>query len=150
MTDPRWETLAEILISHSLRLAAGETLLIECFDLPDIALPRLLVRKAAARGARALIETRDMRLVRELVRHGSEAAMRTWGEIDRHRMERVQAYLGLRGAWNISELTDVPAGPDGPLQHASTRSRSTSSAGSPRRAGACSVCPARAWPSRPA
>ncbi len=51
-----------------------------------------------------------MRLVRELVRHGSEAAMRTWGEIDRHRIERVQAYLGLRGAWNISELTDVPAG----------------------------------------
>ena len=36
--------------------------------------------------------------------------MRAWGEIDRHRMERVQAYLGLRGAWNISELTDVPAG----------------------------------------
>ena len=25
MTDPRWETLAEILISHSLRLAEGET-----------------------------------------------------------------------------------------------------------------------------
>ncbi len=49
MTDPRWETLAEILISHSLRLAEGETLLIECFDLPDIALPSLLIRKAAAR-----------------------------------------------------------------------------------------------------
>jgi aminopeptidase len=86
----------------------GETLLIECFDLPDVALPCLLVRKAAARGARTLIETRDMRLVRELVRNGSEAGMRTWGEIDRHRMDRVQAYLGLRGAWNISELTDVP------------------------------------------
>src|SRR3954452_11794999 len=110
VTDPRWETLAEILISHSLRLAEGETLLIECFDLPDIALPCLLIRKAAARGARALIETRDMRLVRELVRRSSEAGMRVWGEIDRHRMERVQAYLGLRGAWNISELTDVPAG----------------------------------------
>ena len=98
MTDPRWETLAEILISHSLRLVGGETLLIECFDLPDVALPCLLVRSAAARGARTLIETRDMRLIRELVRHGSEAGMRAWGEIDRHRMERVQAYLGLRGA----------------------------------------------------
>jgi aminopeptidase len=108
MTDPRWETLAEILINHSLRLAGGETLLIECFDVPDLALPCLLVRKAAARGAHALVETREMRIVRELVRHGSEAMMRAWGEIDRHRMDRVQAYLGLRGAWNISELTDVP------------------------------------------
>jgi aminopeptidase len=50
-----------------------------------------------------------MRILRELVRSGSEASLRTWGEIDRRRMESVDAYLGLRGAWNISELTDVPA-----------------------------------------
>ena len=51
MPDPRWETLAEILIDHSTRLAAGETLLIECFDLDDSTLPRLLVQKAARKGA---------------------------------------------------------------------------------------------------
>jgi aminopeptidase len=107
MADPRWETLAEILIDHSLRLEGGENLLIECFDLPDSALPRILVRKAAARGARAMVETRDNRIVRELVRQGSEEAIRLWGEIDRERMEKMDAYLGLRGAWNISELTDV-------------------------------------------
>jgi aminopeptidase len=108
MTDPRWESLAEILISHSVKLQAGETLLIECFDLPDTTLPRVLVRKAAARGACALVEARDMRILRELVRSGSADALRTWGKIDRRRMECVDAYLGLRGAWNISELTDIP------------------------------------------
>ena len=51
MPDPRWDALAEILISHSTRLAAGESLLIECFDLEDGTLPRLLVQKAARRGA---------------------------------------------------------------------------------------------------
>ena len=35
MPDPRWDALAETLIQHSTRLAAGETLLIECFDLED-------------------------------------------------------------------------------------------------------------------
>ena len=60
MPDPRWESLANLLIDHSLQLAEDETLLIECFDLPDLTLPRLLVQKAAARGARALVETREI------------------------------------------------------------------------------------------
>ena len=109
MPDPRWETLADILIDHSVRLQAGETLLIECFDLPDSTLPRLLVKKAAERGAIALVETRDQRILRELVLRGSSEAVAKWGRIDRARMEQVQAYLGLRGAWNISEMSDVPA-----------------------------------------
>ena len=48
------------------RLAAGESLLIECFDLEDGTLPRLLVQKAARRGAFPLVETKDTRITREL------------------------------------------------------------------------------------
>ena len=110
MPDPRWDALAEILIDHSTRLAAGETLLIECFDLDDSTLPRLLVRKAARQGAYPLVETKD---TRHRPRAGpprlARPQMRTWGEIELHRMERVQAYIGLRGARNISEMADVPA-----------------------------------------
>ncbi len=109
MPDPRWETLADILIDHSVRLQAGETLLIECFDPADTTLPRLLVRKAAERGGLALVETRDARVVRELVLRGSQEAVEKWGRIDAARMEQAQAYIGLRGAWNISEMADVPA-----------------------------------------
>jgi aminopeptidase len=109
MPDPRWETLAEILIHHSARLQAGETLLIECFDLEDSPLPRLLVQRAARLGAYPLVELKDTRIVRELVRHASEGQMRTWGDWERHRMEHVQAYIALRGARNISEMSDVPS-----------------------------------------
>ena len=63
MTDPRWESLAAILIDHSIRLREGETLLIECFDPTDPASPRILIRNAAARGARVLVKTRDTRIV---------------------------------------------------------------------------------------
>jgi aminopeptidase len=108
MPDPRWDQLAEILINHSTRLARGETLLVECFDLDDDTLPRLLVRKAARKGASALVDLKETRIVRELVRNGSELSMRAWGESERHRMERVQAYIALRGARNISEMADVP------------------------------------------
>ena len=50
MPDPRWETLAEILLNHSTRLKAGETLLIECFDLEDDTLPRLWSRRPRFEG----------------------------------------------------------------------------------------------------
>ena len=108
MPDPRWEQLAEILINHSTRLAAGEKLLIECFDLDDSTLPRLLVQKAARKGALALVETKDTRLLRELIKNGSESQMRLLGECELYRMERVNAYIALRGARNINEMADVP------------------------------------------
>jgi aminopeptidase len=108
MPDPRWETLADILIHHSTRLAAGETLLVECFDLEDDTLPRLLVRKAARLGAHPLVDTKETRLIRELVRNASEPQMRSLGAFELARMEKVQAYIGLRGARNINEMADVP------------------------------------------
>lgn len=108
MPDPRWDTLAEILVNHSTRLEPGERLLIECFDLDDSTLPRLLVQKAARKGALPMVETRDTRILRELIRSGSEAQMQAWGEIELHRMERMNAYIALRGARNINEMADVP------------------------------------------
>jgi aminopeptidase len=108
MTDPRWEALADILIYHSTRVEAGETLLIECFDLDDTTLPRLLVQKAARQGALPLVELKETRILRELIKNGSEAQMKAWGACELHRMEKVSAYLALRGARNINEMADVP------------------------------------------
>ena len=109
MPDPRWDALAEILLDHSTKLRSGETILVECFDLDDTTLPRLLVRKAARRGAQALVETRDGRVLREILKNANADGMAAWGECDAQRMEKVQAYLALRGARNISEMSDVPA-----------------------------------------
>jgi aminopeptidase len=107
MPDPRWDTLADILVRHSTRVAKGETLVIECFDLDDTTLPRLLVQKAARLGAFPLVTLKDSRIVRELIRNGSEGQMQAWGEFERYRMERVQAYIALRGSRNINEMADV-------------------------------------------
>jgi aminopeptidase len=107
MPDPRWETLADILIDHSTRPAAGETLLIECFDLDDTTLPRLLIQKAARRGAYPLVEIKDTRIVRDLVRNASEGQMRALGDFETYRMDRVHAYIALRGSRNINEMADV-------------------------------------------
>ena len=109
MTDPRWETLADILIRHSVKLKSGEAILIECFDLEDDTLARLLVRKAARLGAFPLVETKSVRMVRELIRNASEAQMKAMGAYELSRMKGVQAYVALRGSNNINELADVPS-----------------------------------------
>jgi aminopeptidase len=109
MPDARWEPLAEILIRHSLELAEGENLLVECTDIEDDTLPRLLVKKAAKIGANPLVVVRSQRMMRELVRNASEAQLRLWADCDLHRMERMHAYIALRGSRNISEMSDVPA-----------------------------------------
>ncbi len=109
MPDPRWESLADILINHSTRLSKGELLLIECFDLDESTLPRLLIQKAARKGAGAIVELRDTRVQRELIRNATESQMKAIGAFELQRMTLVQAYIALRGARNISEMTDVPA-----------------------------------------
>ncbi len=109
MPDPRWSELAEILVTHSTRLQAGESVFIECFDLDDTVLPRLLVQLAARRGAYPIVEIKETRMVRELIRNASEPQMKLIGECELHRMSQVQAYIAIRGARNINEMADVPA-----------------------------------------
>lgn len=108
MSDPRWDRLADILLGHSTKLEPDETLLVECFDLEDDTLPRLLARKATFRGANVLIETKQARIIREMVRNATEDQMKLMGEVELLRMKHVQAYIGLRGAKNICEMSDVP------------------------------------------
>lgn len=108
MRDERIERLARILIEHSTKLQAGERVLIECFDVPDPQLPSVLVRLAAEKGATPLVVTKDLRVLRSMWLHATEDMVRTIGEIERSLMERVQAYIGIRGAQNVSEFSDVP------------------------------------------
>lgn len=108
MNDPRLEALADVLIGHSTRVAPGETILIECFDLPEPTLPCLLIRKAVERGAMPLVSVKSNRILRELWRNGTAEQLRIIGALEASRMKQVQAYIGVRGTDNVTEMSDVP------------------------------------------
>ena len=76
MPDPRWDVLAEILITHSTRLQAGEDAAGRVLRPGGRApCPASWSSKAARRGAfTPWSRPRDARIVRELVRNASEAA----------------------------------------------------------------------------
>ena len=108
MHDPRIDQLANVLLDHSCDLQKGETILIEAIDLPDPQLICALVEGAAQRGAVPLVELKNQRIQRSLFMNATETGMKLCGSLERHRMEKVQAYIGVRGAANASQMVGVP------------------------------------------
>ncbi len=108
MNDPRYDKLAQVLVHHSTRIQPGEFALIEAIDIPD-AMVVALIRAIRRAGGRPLVSVKHNSVQRELLRETDEENVRLIGEVESFRMDRVQAYFGMRGSNNIAELSDVPA-----------------------------------------
>ncbi len=109
MHDPRIDQLANVLLDHSCRIQEGENVLIEAIDLPESQLVCALVEGAIKRGATPLVEMKNIAVQRALYMGATEESMKLSGQLERHRMEKVQAYIGIRGSANASQLVGVPS-----------------------------------------
>ena len=107
MRDPRNARLAHLIVHHSTGLQPGEACLIEAFDVSD-ALVLDLVEAVQDAKAIPIVFLRSNAVIRSLVLGGTEAQFKLQAEVELAAMQRVQAYVGLRGAHNSSELSDVP------------------------------------------
>lgn len=107
MHDPRIDRLAEILVDHSTELRSGEKVLIEAFDLPDPQLVRRLVQFAAERGAIPLVSWKNNAVLESIYQHGTKECLALAGQLERARMEQMDAYIGIRGASNGSQFAEV-------------------------------------------
>lgn len=112
MTDPRYRQLADMLVRHSTSLQPGEKALIEVTHVPTRMLTAL-VEAVVAAGGIPIVDVKDSEVTRQMLLSGSleelEARMRFLGEVELQRMEQVQAYVSIRGALNITEMSDVPS-----------------------------------------
>ena len=106
MHDPRFDKLAQLLVEYSTRLERGETVLIESFDVPD-EMTIALVRAARKAGAIPFTQIQRGRVTRELALNASERQLNLTAIHELARMKKMDAYIGLRGSNNISELSDV-------------------------------------------
>ena len=100
MHDPRFDRLAELLVSHSTTLAPGEHVLIEAFDIPE-AFVCAAVKAARDAGAHPHVALRSTRVLRTLVDGAADDQVSTWADIDTHRMKAMDA-----ATRNASELID--------------------------------------------
>lgn len=107
MLDPRWTKLAEVLVHYSTALKNGEKVLIEAIDIPH-EFTCELIRVARGVGGDPLVTLKSNAVQRALLLNSSDAQMNLIADVEAERMRRVQAYIGVRGNHNISELSDVP------------------------------------------
>jgi aminopeptidase len=108
MHDPRIDKLAALLLDHSCRVKQGDKVLIEAFDLPEPNLVCALVEGAAARGVTPLVTTKSNAVLRSLYRTATAESMQLAAQFEKDRMQAVDAYIGIRGAANSSQHSDVP------------------------------------------
>ncbi len=107
MTDPRYRTLADLLVGYSTQVKKGEKVLLDMIDVPD-AFTVALARSVRDAGAIPLIETRHTRVTRELLCGMTEEQATIMRDVEMARMKKVQSYIAIRGAANTSENSDVP------------------------------------------
>ena len=108
MHDPRIDQLANVLLDHSCQIKSGENLLIEAIDLPEPNLVCSLVEGAAARGAIPLVTWKSQAVLRSMYRSATVESMQLAAKFEAARMAEMDAYIGIRGSGNSSQLADVP------------------------------------------
>ena len=107
MKDSRFQTLARLLVTHSIAVTPGDTVLVENTDVPaDFTVA--LIHAIHECGGLPMVVTHQQTVLRALMQTATEAQMRTIGDIETVRMERANCYIAVRGSFNSSEYSDVP------------------------------------------
>ncbi|WP_199221131.1 aminopeptidase [Coraliomargarita sinensis] len=107
--DPNYEKLAAVLTGHSTKLQKGERVLIDAFDIPDT-MVIALIRSVRERGAVPFVNVQHARISRELVDNVVPEQFETKAGWELSQMEKMDAYIALRGSDNIYEMSDLDSG----------------------------------------
>ncbi len=107
MLDPRVTRLAELLTTHSTSLGPSDRVLIHAFDIPEEAVAEI-VRVAQETGAQVVTRLESNLVRRQLMLGMTEPNAITIAEAEKFEMERMTAYIAIRGSENSTEHSDVP------------------------------------------
>lgn len=107
MSDPHFDSLARVLVSHSTKLKAGERVLIDVADTPEDFVIAL-IRAVRAAKAEPFVLIQNNRISRELSLGITGPQAETMAAIDLARLKKMQGYIAVRGSHNIAETADVP------------------------------------------
>lgn len=106
--DQRIEKLADLLVNYSCHVEKGENVLISYEGAETRSLVKALIKDVYKAGGVPFTEARDSMILRQQLMEANEEQLQMIADHDMEEMKRMQAYIAVRGADNISELSDVP------------------------------------------
>lgn len=107
--DNRIINLADVLVDYSTRIQKGEKVLINYSGNDAKPLVRQLIKKIYAKGAYPYVNISDSAVTREILLGAEKEQVEFMKEYQFHQMKGMDAYIGIAGSDNTSELADVPA-----------------------------------------
>ena len=106
--DHRISLLAKNLINYSTALKSGEKILIEIFD-DAHPLAKALIEECYKVKALPFISIKHSQLQRSLIMNSSAEQLDLIAQYESLRMENMDAYIGIRANYNVSEMSDIPS-----------------------------------------
>lgn len=106
--DNRIVKMAQNIVNYSCKLKKGEKILIQHFGAESLPLVRQIVKEAYKIGAIPFVDTYLNTIRRELLLGANEEQLNIRADVDAKMMAQMDAYVGIRGDLNASELADVP------------------------------------------
>lgn len=108
MNKQKVEMMAKNLINHSVALQKGENLLIEMFDGGD-ELACALIEEAQKIGGNVFLTIKSNQMIRSLLMNCTEEQLKINAGFEAERMDKMDAYIAIRGSYNDFEFSDIPA-----------------------------------------
>jgi aminopeptidase len=105
--NPKINKLATLVINHSCALRNGEKVLIEAIGVPN-EIVIALIREAKSAGGVPFVSIKDDQIIRELCSCYDEEDVKLMSDCELYTLRQMDAFIGIRGFMNISELSDVP------------------------------------------
>ncbi len=107
MADSREKKLAQVLVEHSLALKKGESCMIDATDVPS-SMVEELIRAVYEKGAYPVVNLWSARIERAMTEGATSESLAVWKDVDCYRMDKMDAYIGIRGVRNVRECATIP------------------------------------------
>lgn len=105
--DIRINELAKNLVNYSCSLKAGEKVLIESNGTEGLSLVKQIIKEVYKIGGIPFVNIKKSDVERELLLGATEEQLKLAADVDKRRMEQMDAYIGIGSNPNQSELKDV-------------------------------------------
>ncbi len=107
--DERIKVLAHNLVNYSMEVKKDDKVYVHYIGASTQDLARQLVKEIYLAGGLPFVHYTDVRLQREVLLNCTKEQMALMAKIDAAEMEQMDCYVAVRGAENVSELSDVPS-----------------------------------------